>query len=166
MKKLLVIASLAVSLFLSSLWVTSHPHLKRVDSLQSQLASIQQENEDLFSKNQSMRRRIIALKSNLHLAERRSRNQQALALPAETIFHFQPTTPQQTPITVIFSLSNSTASIAGRSVDQHSFSAELDRISANVPNAAVKLQFEHDLNPLRKQIFLDILANKSIHILP
>src|SRR5690554_2435400 len=74
-------------------FVLTNPAVDRLEVLNSELGTLEEQNAALAEKNRRLEREIVALRDDPRLAERRARERVGLARPDELIFQFE--TPEQ-----------------------------------------------------------------------
>lgn len=155
--KHLTLTLIVITLISSIAYYTlTHPNREEVGRLRGELDNLEARNESMRVQNQGLERKILALRDDPRLAERRARESAGLAKPHELIFKFdRPEAPKA--VRVLLEVSPKKISLAGRDVPLDKLNKELGVLQENVPNAKLEVRFDEALGPIARQRIQDML---------
>jgi cell division protein FtsB len=160
--KHLILTLMAITLISSIAYYTlTHPNRDEVGRLRGELSQLESRNESMRVQNQGLERKILALRDDPRLAERRARESAGLAKPHELIFKFDtPEAPQA--VQVSLEVSPKKISLAGREVALDKLQKELGMLQHNIPNAALEVRFDDALGPIARQRIQDMVESSPL----
>lgn len=142
-------------------YTLTHPNRDRVKRLDMELIKLRHKNEKLDSQNAKLRRKVVALRDDPRLAERRARESARLAKPDELIFEFQSaTTPQHVQVKLEVNAHGPT--LAGRKVTLKKLGDALHTLHQQVPGAHLTVFFTPEVSALERQRVRDTLGASSL----
>lgn len=142
-------------------YVLSHPNLEQIEHMSAELEALKAQNHELARKNAELEERIVALRDDPRLAERRARETVGLARPDEIIFQFEE--PEQAlTVAVRLSVREDRLELAGRPVELEALGDALEALRREMPTARLTVAFAEDLGAIRRQRVIDIVDQSSL----
>ncbi len=162
MKQLLLLF-LFVGIVVSLAYFTlTHPSRDQATRLETDLVGLRAKNDKLAGENTRLERRVMALRDDPRLAERKARETSGLVRPDELIFQFRrPGTPER-KVRVTLRLSAKKLELAGREVEPARLSTALEELHTQLPGAQLDVVFDPSAGPLDRQRVKDIVASSSL----
>ncbi|MBA2664696.1 MAG: septum formation initiator family protein [Bradymonadaceae bacterium] len=137
-------------------YVFTHPNLGQVERLAEELEGLRLQNRELANKNAQLEKKIVALRDDPRLAERRARESVGLARPGEIIFQFE---EPDTMITVQVRLvvKEEKIELAGKVVALDSLDAALVNLGRDVAGAKLSVVFVGEVGAILRQRIVDVV---------
>lgn len=138
-------------------YVFTHPNLDRAERLQEEVDKLREENRELADHNEQLEERVVALRDDPRLAERKARESSGLARPNEVVFQFDEP-DEQVEVNVTLDVLAGELHLAGNELELDGLSEALASLEGDVPNAQLSVSFDDDVDALRRQQVRDIVA--------
>lgn len=154
---LLVIAVISGAAY----YVFTHPGLDRAERLEGEVQKLREENQKLADKNDQLEERVIALRDDPRLAERKVRESIGFVRPDELIFQFEKP-DQEVEVNVVLAIEEDQFNLAGQKVRIADLAKSLEALREDVPRATLQVEFAKDVDALRRQRVRDIVGDSSL----
>lgn len=142
-------------------YVMNHPNLDRVEHLSGELQKLEAENREMAKANAELRAKVQALRDDPRLAERRAREVAGMAKADEIVFQFE-RERGPVPVNVNLEVTADSCELAGKNVEIADLGDALSELKTQVPGAIVSIQFAEDVDAIRKQEVLDVVAASPV----
>lgn len=137
-------------------YVMTHPSLDRLDHLRDELTKLQAENQKLADQNAQLEQKILALRDDPRLAERRAREAAGLARPGEVIYQFEePEEPIQVAVRMLVTTDG--VELAGKKVEVDDLKGALAELRRQLPGARIEVDVKDGVDPIRRQRIMDVV---------
>lgn len=141
--------------------VFTHSNVERLDELQTQLETLQAQNEQLRDDNEDLERQVMALRDDPRLAERRARESVGLARPSELIFQFDESRDQP-PIVVRLVVESDELRLAGEPVEPEQLPAGLERLADQIEEPRLEVQVCEQVGPVERQRIVELVEESVL----
>lgn len=142
-------------------YVFTHPGLDRAEHLESEVAKLREENRKLAGKNEQLEERVVALKEDPRLAERKVRESIGFVRPDELIFQFEKP-DEQVEVNVVLDVRADGLELAGQKIRMADLAESLDSLRKDVPNASLMVSFSEETDALRRQRVRDVVEASEL----
>lgn len=137
-------------------YVFTHPNLGQVERLSEELEVLKSQNRELAEQNQALEKRIVALRDDPRLAERRARETVGLARPGEIIFQFEePGEVVQVQVRLVVQADK--LELAGKAVAPAELGAALAALRNEIRRARLSVIFSKEADAIMRQRVRDIV---------
>ena len=161
MKRLGLTLCVLAAFSAAAYWVLTHPDIEQVERLESEVAKLDEQNRDLAAENDALERKVAALRDDPRLAERKAREAGGLARPDELVFQFDK--PEaKLEVDVGLAVHADRLELAGRTLHLDGLAAGLEALHGDVPQARLIVDFDRDVDALRRQKVLDLVNASAI----
>ena len=156
--------TLAALMLISSIayFTLTHPNHAEVERLRHELELLESKNDAMRAQNADLERKIIALRDDPRLAERRAREAGGLAKPHELIYKFEDPSQANKHVLVKLLISPRRIELAGNSLTADQLPAALNTLAQEVPNAKLDVSLDDALGTIALQRVQDILDQAPI----
>ena len=153
----LVLAILSVTTY----YVLTHENIDRAQRLEAEVEKLRQQNRALADENKEMNKKVVALRDDPRLAERRARASSRLARPGEVIFQFgEP--DQELTVHVLLEVGGDSLTLAGETLLLDQLNDGLAQLTNDVPNASLQVSFDQGVDALREQQVRDLVDQSPL----
>lgn len=142
-------------------YVLRHENIERATHLQTELSRLEGENQQLSDENVRLQRRILALRDDPRLAERRAREAGRMAKPNEVIYQFDSEKKAET-IEVLLIISPDRCQLAGKTQDCRTLTAALLKLGTEIPTASLAVSYKEGVDAIERQRVKDAIAAAKI----
>lgn len=150
---ILVLSIISVTTY----YVFTHENIERAEKIEQEVNELRRQNRELAEQNKKMARKVVALRDDPRLAERKARANSRLARPDEVIFQFGK--PEETlEVSVRLTVGADSLRLAGKTILIDQLKQGLKTLHADVPSAKLQVEFDEKVNPLREQRVRDLVA--------
>jgi cell division protein FtsB len=142
-------------------YVFTHPSLDRAEHLQGEVDKLREQNRELADKNERLEEKVVALRDDPRLAERKARESSGLARPGEVVFQFDE--PEEAvEVSVRLEVGPDGMQLAGRALSIDELADRLAGLEDDVPNARLRVRFDEEIDTLERQQVRDIVAESHL----
>lgn len=138
-------------------YVLTHENLDRAEQLQREVDKLRDQNEALSDKNERLEQKVVALRDDPRLAERKARETSGLARPNEVIFQFD-RPDEDVEVSVELKVGAESLELAGKKLQIDQLDRGLEALRADIPKAHLSVRFDEEVDALREQRVRDIVA--------
>ena len=142
-------------------YVFTHPNLDRAERLEREVDKLRDQNQELADKNDRLQRKVVALRDDPRLAERKARESGGLARPNEVVFQFDKP-EQQLEVSVSLKVGADELELAGKKLTVDQLAKGLAAVDKDVPNARLRVSFDDEVDALRQQKVRDAVAKSPL----
>lgn len=137
-------------------YVFTHPNLGQVERLSEELEGLKSQNRALAAQNVALEKKIVALRDDPRLAERRARETVGLARPGEIIFQFEePSEVVQVQVRLV--VQQDKLELAGKKVAPADLESALIMLRKEISGARLSVVFSKDADAILRQRVADIV---------
>lgn len=160
--KYVVLAVTAIILSMAAASFTlGHKDRQEAQRLQGELTQLRAKNTHLAGRNKALKRRVVALRDDPRLAERRARESGKLSRPDELVFQFESTAPTQT-VDVGLTVEHDSLKLAGRTIEMNQLDATLMQLKGRLGRVHLNTTWAKDLDPVRRQRVVESLERAGL----
>ncbi|MGM0558864.1 MAG: FtsB family cell division protein [Myxococcota bacterium] len=142
-------------------YVFTHPGLDRAERLEGEVAKLREENRELADKNERLEDRVVALKDDPRLAERKVRESIGFVRPDELIFQFEEP-DEEIEVNVVLDVREDELELAGQKIRMADLAKSLDALREDVPTATLTVSFDEQADALRRQRVRDVVEDSAL----
>lgn len=137
-------------------YVFTHPNLSHVERLSEELEGLKSQNRALAAQNDALEKKIVALRDDPRLAERRARETVGLARPGEIIFQFEEPS-EVVHVQVRLLVQAEKLELAGKKIAPAELETALIRLRNEISSARLAVVFSKDADAILRQRVTDIV---------
>lgn len=142
-------------------YVLTHENISRAERLEDEVEKLREQNRQLAQANKEMSKKVVALRDDPRLAERRARSSSRLARPGELIFQFgEP--QEELKVRVLLQVGADSLSLAGETILLDQLPEGLEKLASDVPNATLQVSLDEGVGALREQQVRDLIADSPL----
>jgi cell division protein FtsB len=142
-------------------YVFTHPNLDRAERLEHEVEKLREQNDDLEDKNEQLEKKVVALRDDPRLAERKARETSGLARPNEVVFQFDKP-EEDVEVSVTLQVHADRLELAGNTLSIDQLEEGLVALMDDVPNARLSVEFDEEVDALRQQQVRDAVADSPL----
>ena len=142
-------------------YVFTHPSLDRAERLQDEVENLREQNEELADENDELQKKVVALRDDPRLAERKARESSGLVRPNEVVFQFEKP-DEEVEVSVMLEVSVDALELAGKKLRIDQLRQGLVALDKDVPNARLRVEFDQKVDALRQQKVRDAVAESPL----
>jgi cell division protein FtsB len=161
MKKVAITLLVLAVISGAAYYVFTHPGLDRAERLESEVAKLREENRKLADKNDRLEERVVALKEDPRLAERKVRESIGFVRPDELIFQFEEP-DEAVEVNVVLDVRKDELELAGQKIRIGDLASSLEALREDVPTASLTVSFDEDADALRRQRVRDVVEKSAL----
>src|SRR5690554_912369 len=152
------ITLLVLTIFsVTTYYVFTHENIERAEKIEQEVNELRRQNRELEAENKEMARKVVALRDDPRLAERKARANSRLARPDEVIFQFGQ--PEETlEVSVLLTVSPDSLRLAGKTILIDQLPEGLEALHEDIPSAKLQVEFDQHVDPLREQRVRDLVG--------
>lgn len=143
-------------------YVFTHPNLDRAERLQGEVQKLREQNRKLADKNERLEKKVVALRDDPRLAERKARESSGLARPNEVVFQFDKP-KEDVEVSVELKVGTDSLELAGKKLQIDHLDQGLAALKKDVPRAHLTVRFDKDVDALREQRVRDTVADSALN---
>lgn len=137
-------------------YVFTHPNQGQVERLGEELEHLKSQNRALATQNEALEKRIVALRDDPRLAERRARETVGLARPGEIIFQFEEP-GEVVHVQVRLVVKPEKMELAGKVVSAGELGSALVALREEISGARLSVVFSEEADAILRQRVRDIV---------
>jgi cell division protein FtsB len=142
-------------------YVFTHPNLDRAERLEHEVEKLRVQNDELAEENDQLEKKVVALRDDPRLAERKARETSGLARPNEVVFQFdQP--DEEVEVGVTLTVRADELELAGNTLHIDQLDEGLEALIEDVSNARLSVKFDEEVDALRQQQVRDAVAKSAL----
>lgn len=142
-------------------YVFTHPSLDRAEALQGEVEKLREQNRELSEKNDQLEKKVVALRDDPRLAERKARESSRLARPGEVVFQFEK--PEEAvEVRVRLEVGAEGLELAGKKLHIDRLAEALVALDKDVEHARLSVEFDKEVDALRQQRVRDVVAQSTL----
>ena len=161
MKKVAITLLVLAVISGAAYYVFTHPGLDRAERLESEVAKLREENRKLADKNEELEERVVALKEDPRLAERKVRESIGFVRPDELIFQFEKP-DEEVEVNVVLEVGEDELELAGQKIRVADLAESLKALQKDVPTASLTVAFGEKTDALRRQRVRDVVEASEL----
>jgi cell division protein FtsB len=142
-------------------YVFTHPSLDRAEQLQGEVEKLREQNRQLADKNDRLEKKVVALRDDPRLAERKARESSGLARPGEVVFQFEKP-DEDVEVSVTLEVGVDSLELAGKKLHVDQLADALVALDKDVENARLSVEFAEEVDALRQQRVRDLVAGSPL----
>lgn len=142
-------------------YVFTHPSLDRAEELQGEVEKLREQNRELADKNDRLEKKVVALRDDPRLAERKARESSRLARPGEVVFQFEEP-DEAVEVRVRLEVDAYSLELAGKKLHIDQLADALIALDKDVEHARLSVEFGEGVDALRQQRVRDVVAQSPL----
>ncbi len=137
-------------------FVFAHPGVEQLDRLERELDRLAAQNDELAARNEILEERILALRDDPRLVERRARETVGLSREDELVFVFE-SEQEEIRVRVRLMVGEDSLQLAGRPVELHELSQALEALREEMPRSLLVVSVADGVGPIERQRVMDLV---------
>ena len=161
MKYIVIVACAGIVSIAAASFTFGHDNRSEATRLSKELKQLDAQNTQLKQQNNRLHDRVIALRDDPRLAERRARESGKLARKNELIFQFNDKPTAQT-VAVTLKLKPQKLILAGQPVEPKALKTQLTQLKSRFDVVNLTVEHPSDIDMVRKQQVMDLVKQANL----